>query len=213
MNVIALRAPKCLAFDASEKIGPLLLDELVKREARGIGRYVPLPGVNPALDIDQRELEGILARGLGSWWYQHPRFPGWRPREHDPEVDALHAATFAKAAGYAPLTHGYVDAEGMNSDTTWQEAHFYNSRWTHVIVEEGFSGGLYDGYSEPETPMELYEIHDATSYASDAADRRIAIRGTALVQRPQIKILGVDFDPVDVAPDLIGETPYWSFAA
>lgn len=212
--MIAQRAPACRIVDTSTKTTARLRAALkaLATPPAGIWRYVPLPGVSPAADIDAIELEDILDEGFGSFFVQHPRLPGWRPGAHDAEADARWAVRFAKAAGYAPLTHGYVDAEGMGLETTHAEAHAYNSQWAHVLVEEGYAAGLYDGYSQPETPEELYEIHDVTSYASDLANRRVAVRGTAMVQGPQFTVLGVPFDSDIIAPDELGETPYWTIA-
>ena len=208
-TLVVVPAPVGKFVDASVKLTPTLLDALANRGYLGIVRYVPLPGVDPRADIDAEELEMILAHPARfcAGWVQHPRFPGWRPREHDPEADAQCAVRFARAAGFPSGVHGGNDAEGMSADTTAAEAHLYNCRFAHVVVEEGYRGRLYDGYSEPETPEELYEIPDVTSYWSDAANRRVAKRGCAMVQGPQFELLGVAFDPDEVRPDLLGETP------
>jgi len=206
---IVVAAPTGKFVDTDCKLTETLLDALANRDILGIFRYVPLPGVDPKGDIDAAELELILAHPAKfcSGFVQHPRFPGWRPSAWNPETDAKHAVAFARAAGYPSGVHGFVDAEGMNPATTWQEAQRYNTAYSHVMVEEGYKGGLYDGYSEPETPEELYEIPDVSSYWSDLAKRKVAKRGTAVVQGPQFELLGVPFDPDDVAPDLLGDTP------
>jgi hypothetical protein len=203
-------APPGEAVDVDVPLTELLLDALANRGKLGIIRYVPLPGVNPTADISPVELERILSHPACFWsaFVQHPRFPGWRPREHDPEADARLAAAHARAAGYPAGCTGYVDAEGMHEDTTWQEAHAYNSAWARVLVAAGFRAGLYDGYSEPETPTELYAIHDVTTYWTDLANRQIATRGTAIIQGAEFDLLDVRFDADFVRPDRLGETPY-----
>jgi hypothetical protein len=213
MNIVASRSLAGLAFDVSVKTTPTLRAALKQRGGICIPRYVPLPGNNPVEDIDQEELEGILSDGFGSWFVQHPRFPGWKPRECDPEADALWAVKYAKLAGYAPLTHGFVDSEGMSADTTEADSFVYNSKFTHVLVEEGYSGGVYDGYSDMMTPVEIYEIADATAYWSDLADRKVAVRGTSVVQHAEIVVAGVRVDPDTIRPDLKNLTPFWSIAA
>ena len=215
MNLVVVPAHACLAVDTDVKVTPALLDALAEAGYEGIGRYVPLPGVNPGADIDPVELERILShpKRFGSWFVQHPRFPGWKPRECNPEEDALWAVKFAEAAGYLPGTHGFVDAEGMSDDTTEPESFTYNAQFCHVLVEEGFRAGVYDGYSNHLTPIELYDIEDATAYWSDAANRKVATRGTCVVQGPTFKLIGVPFDPDRVSPDLLGATPFWTQAA
>lgn len=219
MNVAA-PAPACLAVDTSARLLGLrdVLDELARRGYAGIGRTVPVLGYPADSEVTSGELAFLLEHpaGFGSWWYQRPRYPGWKPRRCNPEADARFACACARAAGYAPGTHGFVDAEGMHADTTAAEAHDYNGRWSHVTREEGFTSegaGLYDGYSEPETPEELYEIADVNCYWSDAANRRIATRGTAIVQRAELVILGIRFDPDELRPDRLGGVLRWTVAA
>lgn len=206
------RAPSCRVVDTSSRTNSMLRGELRRLGYAGVIRYVPLPGVNPALDITAEELDGILGDGMGSWWVQHCRYPGWHPGLCDPEADALHAVQFAKAAGYAPGTHGFVDAEGMATGTTEDEAFAYNTAWCHVVVSEGFSAGIYVGYQQPQSAASLYAIHDASSYWSDMGHRVVAQRGCAVHQEAEIHVLGVSFDPNTIGPDLRGETPLWTFA-
>jgi hypothetical protein len=215
MSVFAARAPSCAAVDTGYS---LLGRKNVRAELRrlkylAVGRYVPFAGLHDPSQITRAELDEILADGLASWWIMRVRLPFWKPREHNPEADAIAAVNAAKGAGYAPGTVGYIDAEGMSVDTTSAEAHTYNSRAAHVIVSEGFQGGLYDGFSEPESPIELYETHEVTTYWSDAAHRVIPVRGVAVQQLPQLNILGFPFDPNLVRPDREGETPMWTFPA
>ena len=207
------RAPACRVVDTSSRTNSMLRGELRRLGYSGVVRYVPLPGVNPALDITAEELDGILGDGMGSWWVGHPRNPGWRPGAHDPEADALHAVQFAKAAGYVPGTHGFADAEGMSSATTEVEAVLYYREFCHVVVSEGFSSGIYAGYDDALNAVDLYEVPDATSYWSDSANRRVAVRGTAVLQGAQFSVLGVPVDPDVIRPDLKGETPYWTVAS
>jgi hypothetical protein len=101
----------------------------------------------------------------------------------------------------------------MATGTPEAEAFRYYQAFGHVVASEGFSFGMYAGYDDALNAVDLYEIHDATSYWSDAAHRRVAVRGIAVQQEPQIAILGVPFDPDTVAPDNEGETPFWTIAA
>lgn len=215
MPIVAVAAPSCRAVDTSAKLTSALLDELARLGYQGVGRTVPVLGYPSDSEITAGELERILTHeaGFGSWWYQRPRYPGWRPREHNAEEDALFACRCAKLALYPAGTHGFVDCEGMHADTTHAEAFAYNSAWSRIARAEGYGpsgAGLYDGYSQPETPEELYEIHDVNCYWSDAANRRVAVRGTAIVQGPQFTILGVSFDPNVLRPDLLGGTLQWA---
>ncbi len=202
--------PQGLIVDTDVKCTPAIISAVKAAGYRGIIRYVPLPGVSAAEDIDAAELESILLQDMGSFWVQHPRFPGWNPAEHDAETDALCACAAAKAAGYVAGTTGYVDCEGLAPGVTAAQAFYYNSKWAHVVVGEGFLAGLYDGYSNPETPLQLYEIRDVHTYWSDMANRKVAVRGTAVLQGAEITIAGVPFDLDTVRNDNLGGRPYWS---
>lgn len=212
MGRIVVAAPVCLAFDVSVKLTSVQLDEFARMQAKGIIRYTPLPGVNPAHDIDVQELDAILSHpaNFGTFWVQHPRFPNWAPEEHDPEIDARWACNWAKSAGYEPGTHGFCDCEGMRPDTTEAQAFAYVSKWCHVAVEEGYRAGAYDGYSTPLTPTDYYEIPDATCYWSDLADRKVAKRGVSILQEAQIIVKGIAADPDRIALDNLGGSPFWT---
>jgi hypothetical protein len=215
MIIVAVRAPACAMVDTDIKLTDQLLDALANRGYQGILRYTPLPGNNPKNDIDQAELEKILAhpQRFLAGFVQHPRLPGWRPSACNPEVDAQCAVRFAKAAGFPPGVHGWFDAEGMASDVEDTEAIAYYNPYCHVLVEEGFRAGGYCGYDDAMNAVDLYELHDCTSYWSDLANRKVSTRGTAIVQGAQFSLLGAQFDPDTVRLDLLGETPYFAQAA
>ena len=217
MPFVAVRAPTCKMLDSDVKLtsDSRILDAIANQRYAGILRYTPLPGNNPKDDIDPAELEAILAHPAHflSGFVQHPRNPGWRPAACNPETDALHSAQFAKAAGYPPGVHGWFDAEGMAADVTEAEAALYYNRYCHVLIEEGFLAGGYCGFDDAMNAVDLYELAECSAYWSDLAKRRVATRGTSIVQGATIKILGIPFDPDDVAPDLLGDTPYLAQAA
>jgi hypothetical protein len=207
--MIVIPAPACTMVDSDCKMSDALLDALASKSYRGILRYTPLPGNNPMQDISAQELERILVKGFLSGFVQHPRRPGWRPSACDPETDALHSAQFAKEAGYPAGVHGWFDAEGMASDVEDDEAIAYYNAYCHVLVEEGYRAGGYCGYDDAMNATDLYELHECTSYWSDEAKRKVATRGTAIVQGPTFTLLGVPFDSDVVKPDLLGETPFF----
>lgn len=209
MALVVLPAPEGKAVDTSYKLrSPAVLPSLTSLGYAGIIRYVPLPGVGASEDIDEEELQRILDSGFWSCFVQHPRFPGWEPRNCSAVADAQTAAKFARAAGYPQGVTGFVDLEGMGLDTIANEAFGYASLWCKVMVEEGYRAGVYVGYNQPMSPEELYEIPDASSYWSDAANRKVATRGTAMVQGQQFTMGAVPWDPDEVRKDQRGDTPW-----
>ena len=215
MTIIVVAAPTCLMVDTDVALSDHLLDALANRGVQGILRYTPLPGNNPMQDISQAELERTLAhpQRFLCGFVQHPRRPGWRPSECNAEEDALWSVKYAKIAGYPGSMHGWFDAEGMASDVEDDEAIAYYNPYCHVLVEEGYRAGGYCGYDDAMNALDLYELHECTSYWSDEAKRRVATRGTSIIQGPTFSLLGVPFDPDQVKPDLLGETPYFARSA
>jgi hypothetical protein len=201
------RIPTCKIVDASAKLTPDNIDSVAADGYKGIVRYVPLPGVVAASDIDAGELEAIVGGGLGLMLVQHVRYPGWNPALYKGAHDAAVAVQSAMAAGYPAGAHIFVDLEGIKG-TAHATITFAND-WADAVVAAGYRAGCYVGYAVPLTPEQLYDLHDVNSYWSDAGKRAVATRGFAIKQRPQIFIDNVPFDPDDVEPDQLGETPYW----
>ncbi len=186
-----------------------VLDALAAAGVLGIIRTVPLPGVSPADDITAAELAAILAHPARFWvaWYQHPRFPGWDPGLFSGKADATYAADYAHDVGFLDSTTGYADAEGMSSATTEAAAIGYYNDFGSALVAGGVSPGLYAGYDDAMNAVDLYALHDDHTYWSDAGNRKIAMRGTAILQGASKTIGGVKFDLNTVRKDMLGGLP------
>src|SRR5258708_4877052 len=177
----------------------------------GIGRYVPLPGVSSVSDISLTEANAITGEGLALFLVQHVRFPGWSPAAHDGEVDAKTAIAAARAAGYPDAAHLWLDLEGISG--TAADTKTFAEAWARVVVGEGLRAGVYVGYDVPLDAHGLYQLHNVSSYWSDAGPRAVAIRGFSMKQHGEITVAGVRVDPDDVMTDQIGETFRWAVAA
>lgn len=203
----AERMQPCKIVDTS---AALLLDNIRKvKEAgyAGIVRYVPHTGLAGRRDITAEELGLIVDEGLGALLVQHCRVK-WDPGKHDPEDDATAAVSRAFGVGYALTSHIYVDLEDIVG--TKQATIDYTNRWCTTVKQCGYSAGIYVGFGIPLTAQELWAIHDANTYWSDAGPRRVAVRGFAIKQGAQFSIGGVPFDPDMVFYDQKGETPLWT---
>jgi hypothetical protein len=201
------RIPQCKIVDTSAKLSASNVSSLVAQGYKGVVRYVRLPGLREIQDIDANELETIVAAGLGLMLVQHVRYPGWNPASCKGADDAAAAVDRAVAAGYPAGAHIFVDLEGING--TAHATITFANEWADAVVAAGYLAGCYVGYGVPMTPGQLYDLHDINSYWSDAGPRAVATRSFAIKQKPQIHIDGVPYDPDDVAPDQMGETPWW----
>lgn len=175
---------------------------------KGIGRYVPLPGVDSKADITAQELQDICGAGFLCWLVQHPRYTGWNPKDHDPIKDATAAVTAAQAAGYPLGCHLFLDYEGMSIATARLDALAFAEGWQKYVIAAGFRAGMYCGYAVPLSPLDYYELPGFDCYWSDMAARTVAKRGFCIKQRAQVRIDGVDFDPDEVQADALGGLPW-----
>lgn len=207
MNTKAEKMRPCKVVDTS---APLLLtniQSIKERAYAGIVRYTPHVGAYGPSDITARELELILSEGLGLLLVQHCRIK-WDASKLSGASDAASAASRAIAVGYAHGSHIYLDLEDVVSNRA--DTIRYVNDWCGAMVHIGFHAGIYVGYGQPLTAIDLWEIHDANSYWSDAGPRNVAVRGFAMKQQAQVNIGGILYDPDVVGYDLKHETPVWT---
>jgi hypothetical protein len=197
--------------DTDVKLSADLIARIRAEGYSGVARYVPLPNNGAGSDIDATELAAILDGGLGLLLVQHVRKPPWNPAAHSGEADAHMALEFARAAGYEPRSHIFLDLEGIAG--TGPDTKSFAETWAAVIAAGGYSAGCYVGYEVPLSAQELYDLHTINSYWSDAGPRAVAVRGFAIKQHAQIIIAGVPFDPDTIQLDARGDTPIWTIAA
>lgn len=197
--------------DTSKKLTPEVIKQVAALGFEGIVRYVPLPGVDPALDIDVDELRAIMDTGLATMLVQHVRFANWNPGVEDGTVDARVASDHARGAGYLPGGHIFLDLEGIQG--TAQDTKRFAETWAAAIVQAGYCAGCYVGFGVPLNAVQLYNLHDFHCYWSDAGPRAVATRGFAIKQHaPEIRIAGIEFDRNTVSPDKLGDFPFWMTA-
>ncbi|HEX8792998.1 MAG TPA: glycoside hydrolase domain-containing protein [Polyangiaceae bacterium] len=204
--MIAAKATPGRWVDSSTPLTPAVCAELVREGIVGVVRYVPLPN-NPAhADISAAEAALILDAGLQLLLVQHVRMPPWSPSQHDGYTDGAIAAGSARAAGYAPGCHVFLDIEGVQGDAA--STSLFCDNWARAVKSAGYRAGLYCGYSDPLSADQLYERPGFTTYWSDAGHRRVSTRGVAMTQGNEITIAGTKFDTDVIAPDLLGEVPW-----
>jgi len=204
-------APPCLIVDTDVKLTPNVISAIEAQGYKGIVRYVPLPGMPAASDIDSVELGAILEAGLGLMLVQHVRRPPWDPGQHSGARDATTAVQAAQMAGYLRGAHLFLDLEGISGNGPDTKA--FAEAWAAVIVGAGYAAGCYVGYGVPLGPQELYDLKNINSYWSDVGAREVAVRGFAVKQRGTIQISGVPFDPDAIQADELGATPLWMSAS
>jgi hypothetical protein len=183
---------------------------------KGVIRYVPLPGNNPAQDIDRDELEMLCGLGLEVMLVQHVRSSapgrgGWDIRAHSGSVDGAFAAEHAVNCGY-PDAHLWQDLEDVSGDAAATIQ--YSNAWAGRALQWGLRAGVYVGFDIPLTPEQLYRELEHNSYGSDVGHRHVSERGISWQQtRENIVIAGVKVDEGQIQRDLLCEAPFACVAA
>ncbi len=207
MPNIAQRSKPGRAVDTDAKLKAAQIDAIRTAGYSCVIRYVPLPGISAATDIDAAELVAILGANLGVMLVQHTRFAGWNPANHSGKTDAQAAIAAAQEAQYIAGAHLFVDLEGIDG-TAAATIQFAND-WADAIVSAGYLAGAYVGFDVPLTPEQLYELHRINSYWSSEGPRSVATRGFAMKQGATLTIDGVEVDPNVIQLDEKNETPVW----
>ncbi len=212
MTANARAATPGLWADSSTRLTRTSASALKSAGYVGVFRYVPLPGVNAAADIDADELAMLLDVGLEVGLVQHVRFKetwldGWSPRAHSGASDAAVAADAAQHAGYG-AGHIFCDFEDVDTTCTAEGARVFLEAWASRALQSGFRAGVYVGFQIPLTPEQLYELRGVDIFWSDAGHRKVATRGVAISQGPELTVGGVRIDTDQVSPDLLGGLPW-----
>ena len=143
--------------DASTKLSFAQALALKSAGYVGVFRYVPLPGVNAAADIDAGELAMLLDVGLEVGLVQHVRFAdpglgGWSPPAHSGQMDASRAIAMARAAGYPSGAHLWCDWEDVAPSCTVADAQKFLNDWAETVTDSAYRAGLYVGFHSPSRP-------------------------------------------------------------
>jgi hypothetical protein len=208
--------PGMWGVDTSAKLTAALLDELLATDlhavfpaapkgtfASFVGRYGPLPGNSAAEDIDPQERLLIATRKVILILFQHVRGGSWLATGPQGAADAAYVATYAKAAGYAPVD-GYPtpsifkDMESVANPGP--QALECMQQFMQTMQGLGFQPPGYNGFDCGITPDQWAALN--TPVMCDAGDRKPPT-GKAFVikQHAQVKIGGVYFDVDEVLPN------------
>lgn len=193
--------------DTNAKLTAEVCAALVQAGYVGVFRYVPLPNNSALGDISSDEAEAITNSGLQLGLVQHPRSPANNViAQHSGLQDGMAASDGARAAGYPPECHLFLDLEGVTGNQT--QTALYCNGWSAQVAADGYGCGLYVGYQAILTAEQLYELPRFNRYWSDAGNRQVTTRSCCMRQKPgSIIIGGVKFDEDVMAPDLLGDLP------
>ncbi len=207
MTIISRPSTGGLGFDTNQKISASQAASLRASGYTWCARYLPLPDNDPRDDIDLAELAILLDAGFEVLLVQHVRYSGWNPRMHSGSLDASVAAAHAITAHYPIGAHIFCDWEGVVPGIDPHGGIMFLESWSSRIISAGFSPGLYVGYQQPLSALQLYDLRGFDQYWSDAGHRVVDVRGCSIEQDREETISGVKIDVDTMAPDRLGAVP------
>lgn len=202
-----VEVPRSWGFDCATKLTAasataLAAADYMGQQLRFAWRYVPLPGNGAAHDIDAAEAEAICDAGLILLLVQHCRAGLWYASEEHGRLDGATAATYARVAGYPRGACIALDLESVANSGPPVIAHC--NAWCAAVVAAGYKPVVYVGFSPGLNDVELYQLHFVDRYWSDFGFRHVAVRSFCCKQHAQMTIAGIQVDPDQAFPDLLG---------
>lgn len=213
-RAVARRATPGQWFDVSVRLSDAQARAFKAMGKRGCFRYGPLPGNPTAEDLSADELEMLVFDvGLEVGLVQHPRAVNVLSA-HSGAADAMWIGKYAASIWYPSEDHIFLDLEDVSGSTVDQVT-AYCVDWARACIQLGFRAGLYVGFDAVLGPQALYELPGFDCYWSDAAGRRVNVRGCAVRQRAQVPATAglPNYDPDELAPDALGGLPIVAAAA
>lgn len=193
--------------DTNARLTTEVCAALVRAGYVGVFRYVPLPRNSALGDISSDEAQAITTAGLQLGLVQHPRSPANNViAQHSGLQDGMAASDAARATGYPPGCHLFLDIEGVTGNAT--QVALYCNGWSTQVAADGYGCGLYVGYSAILTADQLYQLPRFNRYWKDAGPRAVSTRGFCIEQHSgEVVIAGVKFDVDTVEADQLGDLP------
>lgn len=216
--LLPVQIPDCWGVDTSGPISPARLAVLLTVDLHDFcpdcpkgspvgffGRYVPLPGVNPAADISRAELALLAPKGPVVL-FQHVRFDHWIASAQQGADDASHAVSFARDAGYAPVVgydapHLIKDCEAVGNPGPACVA--ATQAFHDVVGAASYGPSAYRGFDPGLTDAEFAALGCPLA-SSTPVNKPPPGRGFAYCQVRQVVIDGQAFDVAWHRADLAG---------
>lgn len=194
-------------IDLSTKLEPdairkVVAEPLYGHQIRFVWRYCPLPGNNPAWDLDAEEMGHWLDAGPIVLLVQHCRAGSWQAFGTRGMKDGQCASAYAQSIGYPAGACIALDLESVSN--TGDDVAAHCNEWSAAVRSIGYVPVVYVGFSCGLTSDELFHKLTAELYWSDAGHRTVSVRGVCCSQYPQTQLAGVNVDPDHAFVDALG---------
>ena len=173
-------------------------------------RYVPRTAALAPNNLTNAEAHDILAAGLALMPVQHVSLPGWKPNTNLGTMYGNFAATWCSQTVQLPKgMNVWCDLEGVAGGTAAQDVIAYCQAWYNAVHTAGYVPGIYVGYDTGLTPDQLYNDISFQHYWRAYNGPQVTTRGFQLLQKTQLTLNGVTFDPDITQLDNEGDAALW----
>ena len=134
---------------------------------------------------------------------QHVLEPGWSPSASLGSTYGSNAASNSKTLGLPAGVNVWCDLEGVDSATELNSVVSYCNNWFDAVAQEGYTPGLYVGYSSILNGEQLYNDLKFQHYWRSTSDvPEVANRGYQLIQsNPDTNVNGIAIDEDNTQTD------------
>jgi len=193
-------------FDCNTKLSA---EKALQFKQQGYGFAIRYVGrlQQASFDIDQAEVNNILAAGLKLAIVQHCPKDGWIPTKDLGITYGQNAVKFSKEAGYNKGCIVYLDLEGVLPGTSKADIISFCNAWYGEVVKY-YTPGIYIGFNAFLTSEELYKKLKFQHYwKSFSKVPDVYKRGYEMIQKAECRVNGIAIDPDEVAGDKLGNFP------
>jgi hypothetical protein len=172
-------------------------------------RYLPRTPALISGNLTAKEIEIILTAGLSLMAVQHVAMPGWEPNAALGLEYGSYAAQYAKEISLAPGINLWLDLEGVGRRVKAEDVIAYCQAWYTAVSASGYVPGLYVGWNVVLSDQQLYDLPFAHYWKAYNCDQSIPTEGWQILQHPQLRMSGIEYDPDTIQADELGDLPVW----
>jgi len=173
-------------------------------------RYVPRTAALAPGNLTNAEALSILAAGLALMPVQHVSLAGWKPTTNLGTMYGNFAATWCAQTVKLPKgMNVWCDLEEVADGSPAQDVVSYCQAWYNAVHAAGYVPGLYVGYGTGLTPDQLYNDTSFQHYWRAYNGGQVTTRGFQLLQKTELTLHGITFDPDVTQLDHEGDAALW----
>jgi hypothetical protein len=173
-------------------------------------RYIPRTAALIEGNLTNSEALGILNACLALMPVQHVSLPGWNPNTNLGTIYGNYAAIYTSQVVKLPQgVNVWSDLEGVAAGTSPNDEIAYCQAWYYAVHIAGYIPGIYVGYDTMLSPEQLYDDISFQHYWRAYNGPDVPTRGFQLIQKTEVTLNGITFDPNVTQNDEMGDAALW----